>query len=121
MTCPKPAGCIEDNEEALETDFQSLKVANTTLAMGANKRSDLNPLRAAAKIMINKGYKVGKGLQKNLDGITRPIQIRGNQGKPVEEEADHLEESGPKDYVHPCPGLTGVVNWVVFDAPPVQL
>ncbi|RDX64274.1 hypothetical protein CR513_57199, partial [Mucuna pruriens] len=33
-------------------------------------------MRATAKIMIKKGYRVGKGLGKNLDGITRPIQLR---------------------------------------------
>ncbi|RDX63863.1 hypothetical protein CR513_57650, partial [Mucuna pruriens] len=51
VACPKPAEHIKANEEALETAFQS------------------------------KGYKVGRGLGKNLDGIIRPVQVMGNSGK----------------------------------------
>ncbi|RDX91740.1 hypothetical protein CR513_26227, partial [Mucuna pruriens] len=49
--------------------------------MGAKRGGDMSPLRAATKIMIKKGYRVGKGLGKHLDGITRPVQVSGNLGK----------------------------------------
>ncbi|RDY04689.1 hypothetical protein CR513_11558, partial [Mucuna pruriens] len=61
--------------------FQSLEIANTTLAIGTKKENKLSPLRVGAKMMIKKGYRVGKGLGRNLEGITRPVQVRGNLGK----------------------------------------
>ncbi|RDX97997.1 hypothetical protein CR513_19152, partial [Mucuna pruriens] len=74
-------GYIEAIEEAIEIAFQTLEIANTSLAKEVEDGNKLSLMRAVAKIMIRKGCRVGKGLGKRMDEITKPIQLRGNQGK----------------------------------------
>ncbi|RDY11706.1 hypothetical protein CR513_03587, partial [Mucuna pruriens] len=74
VSCPKLVGYIEAAEEALETAFQSLEIISTTYVEGKpEEEKGINSMTKAARIMIRKGFRVGRGLGRNLDGISRPI------------------------------------------------
>ncbi|RDY05526.1 hypothetical protein CR513_10640, partial [Mucuna pruriens] len=99
INTPLPIEYIEGDEEALETSFQALEIIDTA---NANvEGGDPKPSRAAvkaAKVLINNGFQIGKGLGRELHTIAEPIDnatltsnnagesSRSNEGDDMEEE-----------------------------------
>ncbi|RDY06711.1 hypothetical protein CR513_09262, partial [Mucuna pruriens] len=82
VSYPQSTEHIEAVEEALKMAFQSLEISNTTLAKDELRKGKvLRPMMVAARMMIKKGFRVGQGLGKNLHGISKPIELRGNSGR----------------------------------------
>ncbi|RDX94268.1 hypothetical protein CR513_23364, partial [Mucuna pruriens] len=78
--CPQPVGYIEVAKEALET--ASLEIANTTHMKSEPKKGKaLKPMTVVAKMMIKKRFRIGQGLGKNLNGIPKLIELKGNLGR----------------------------------------
>ncbi|RDX92467.1 hypothetical protein CR513_25404, partial [Mucuna pruriens] len=75
-----PEEYIEEDEEALETSFQSLEVAEATSFDPENPTPSLVE-DMAFQVMIKEGYQLGKGLGPYLNGISTPITIQENVGK----------------------------------------
>ncbi|RDX75922.1 hypothetical protein CR513_44150, partial [Mucuna pruriens] len=71
-----PTEYIEGDEETLETSFQVLEIIGTANAEA--KGGDPKPSSVAvmaAKVLINNGFHLGKGLSKELYGIAEPVAI----------------------------------------------
>ncbi|RDY10116.1 hypothetical protein CR513_05415, partial [Mucuna pruriens] len=75
ISTPTPEEYIEGEEEALETSFQALEIANSE-----NISSTSTTEKMAIRVMI-KGYQPGKGLGPHLNGIPTPIMIQENKGR----------------------------------------
>ncbi|RDX92419.1 hypothetical protein CR513_25468, partial [Mucuna pruriens] len=71
---------IEEDEEALETSFQSLEVASATNVCLENPTPSAAEVMAF-RVMIKGGYQPGKRLGPHLNGIPTPITIQENAGK----------------------------------------
>ncbi|RDX94360.1 hypothetical protein CR513_23260, partial [Mucuna pruriens] len=121
ISFPQLAGYIEAAEEALKTTFQSLEITNTTLVKKELKKGKiLKPMMAAIKMMIKKGFRVGQGLCKNLNGIPKPIELRGitnlcenfiNKANQVEEAS--TKENSPESLINPCSSREEPKNWAI--------
>jgi len=75
---------IEAAEEALETSFQALEIANATLVNEetlADKPNSSKTEMMIAKVMMKGGYQVGRGLGKHEQGITAPLELSENTNK----------------------------------------
>ncbi|RDX66999.1 hypothetical protein CR513_54181, partial [Mucuna pruriens] len=135
VSYPQSTKHVETVEEALETTFQSLEIANTTLAKDEPRKGKvLRPMMAAARMMIKKGFRVGQGLGKNLHGISKPIELRVNLGrkglgywpetprmKPYRQyhqvEEAVVEEKSPESLVRSCSLQEETNNWTVQEVP----
>jgi len=77
---------IEAAEEALETAFQSLEIANTSYIRERAllpKHQPLNASMMVAKIMLESGYHPGDGLGKNQQGVVdviMPVENKDQYG-----------------------------------------
>ncbi|RDY12590.1 hypothetical protein CR513_02583, partial [Mucuna pruriens] len=71
-----PKEYIEGEEEALETSFQSLEIANSE-----NISSTPATEKMEIRVMIKEGYQPGKGLGPHLNGIPTPITVQENKGR----------------------------------------
>lgn len=98
---PSPFRYVEAAEESLETSFQSLEIANAVF--GGNELS--SPViklskneEMVARIMMSKGYQLGRGLGKVGQGILAPVRLEENKGRyglgyhPSEAERKKLAE-----------------------------
>ncbi|RDX74651.1 hypothetical protein CR513_45581, partial [Mucuna pruriens] len=73
---------VERDEEALETSFQALEIVGTTNAK--TEGGDPRPSRVAvmaAKVLISNNFQLGKGLGKELDGMTELVALPENLGR----------------------------------------
>ncbi|RDX85141.1 hypothetical protein CR513_33698, partial [Mucuna pruriens] len=80
ISTPLPVGYIEEDEEALETSFQSLEVASSM----TTRLESPSPSKAevmATRVLTKGGYLPSKGLGPYLSGIATPISIQENPGK----------------------------------------
>ncbi|RDY14360.1 hypothetical protein CR513_00583, partial [Mucuna pruriens] len=71
-----PAEYIEGGEDALETSFQSLEIAETGHEQEKREFSSV-----ALSILKKAGYQPGKGLGKLLEGVSEPIVLPENPGR----------------------------------------
>ncbi|RDY12187.1 hypothetical protein CR513_03046, partial [Mucuna pruriens] len=77
-----PVEYIEEDEEALETSFQSLEkvgMIGAELEQGGSKLSRASIM--AVKILIRGGFQLGKGPGKMLEGIVESMTVQENLGK----------------------------------------
>ncbi|RDX85478.1 hypothetical protein CR513_33337, partial [Mucuna pruriens] len=82
ISTPLLAEYIEGDEEALETSFQALEIVGTASAEAEG--GDLKPSKAAvmaAKVSIDNGFHLGKGVSKELHSIAEPVTIQENSGQ----------------------------------------
>ncbi|RDX78141.1 hypothetical protein CR513_41617, partial [Mucuna pruriens] len=76
VSTPLLAEYVKGDEEALETSFQALEIVGTTSIETEGR--DLRPFKAIVmetKVLINNGFQPGKGLGKELDGMTKPVAL----------------------------------------------
>ncbi|RDY05867.1 hypothetical protein CR513_10238, partial [Mucuna pruriens] len=76
VSTPLPAKYVKGDEEALETTFQALEIVGTTSAK--TEGGDPRPSRVAikaAKVLISNSFQPGKGLGKEVDGMTEPVAL----------------------------------------------
>ncbi|RDY08034.1 hypothetical protein CR513_07790, partial [Mucuna pruriens] len=71
---PTPEEYIEGEEEALETSFKALEIANSE-----NISATSTTEKMAIRVMIKEGYQPNKGLGPHLSGISTPIRIQENK------------------------------------------
>ncbi|RDY10536.1 hypothetical protein CR513_04904, partial [Mucuna pruriens] len=79
VSTPIPVEYVEGDEESLETSFQALEIVSTTNT--ETEGGDLSPSIAAimaTKVLVNNGFQPGKGLGKELDGMTKPVALQEN-------------------------------------------
>ncbi|RDX85842.1 hypothetical protein CR513_32903, partial [Mucuna pruriens] len=76
ISTPAPVEYVEGGEDALETSFQSLKIAETDHEQEGKEFSSV-----AFNILRKAGYQPGKGLGRSLEGITEPIVLPENPGR----------------------------------------
>ncbi|RDX67655.1 hypothetical protein CR513_53436, partial [Mucuna pruriens] len=82
INTPLPIEYIEEDEETLETSFQALEIVGMTNV--ESKEGGPKPSRATimeAKVLISNDFQPGKGLGKELEGITESVTLQENLGK----------------------------------------
>ncbi|RDX88890.1 hypothetical protein CR513_29432, partial [Mucuna pruriens] len=77
ISTPAPVEYVEGNEDALETSFQSLEIAETEHEQEEGKKVAF----MALDILKRAEYRPGKGLGRSLDGIAEPIVLLENPGR----------------------------------------
>ncbi|RDY12556.1 hypothetical protein CR513_02624, partial [Mucuna pruriens] len=136
ISTPTPEEYIEGEEEALETSFQALKIANPE-----NISSTPTTKKLAIRMMIKEGYQPGKGLGPHLSGISTPIRIQENKGRAglgyqgaikentwpsINDNAIHInEDSSPteesiKDDGVELKALVEIEKWIEREKPKFQ-
>ncbi|RDX64241.1 hypothetical protein CR513_57230, partial [Mucuna pruriens] len=79
INMPLPDEYIEEDEEALETSFESLETVVTTRAESEEGGPKLSrPSIMKVKVLIRNGFQPGKGLGKELEGIAEPVALQEN-------------------------------------------
>ncbi|RDY00988.1 hypothetical protein CR513_15743, partial [Mucuna pruriens] len=97
INTPAPEEYIEEDEEALETSFQSLEVALDSSPESPTSLPTVEKI--AFRVMIKEGYQPGKGLGPHLNGIPAPIMIVNNEPSssgntfPMREDPSRTNES----------------------------
>ncbi|RDX85813.1 hypothetical protein CR513_32936, partial [Mucuna pruriens] len=76
ISTPAPVEYVEGGEDALETSFQSLEIAETGHEQEKREFSSV-----ALSILKKAGYQPGKGLGKLLEGVSEPIVLLENPGR----------------------------------------
>ncbi|RDX69718.1 hypothetical protein CR513_51125, partial [Mucuna pruriens] len=96
ISTPTPTKYIEEDEEALETSFQSFEIIGTTGA--TMEQEDSKRSRAAimvARVLIKGGYQSGTGLGNRLESIAEPVTIQENLGRAELDYQGRNAEGGP--------------------------
>jgi len=96
---PSSSHYIEAAEEAFETAFQSLEIVGNAYVEPFSMIPHMSCASLMmAKVMLKEGYQYGKGLGKNNQGLTFPLEVFENKGryglgyKPTKEDKRRLFE-----------------------------
>jgi len=96
---PSSSRYIEAAEEAFETAFQSLEIVGNAYIEPFSMIPHMSCASLMmAKVMLKEGYQYGKGLGKNNQGLTFPLEVFENKGryslgyKPTKEDKKRLLE-----------------------------
>jgi len=81
---PSSTSYIEATEEALETSFQTLEIANTGYVKEGMLIIEPRPSDAfimVVRIMLDNGYQYGHGLGRNEQGLNQVPKLMENKGR----------------------------------------
>jgi len=81
---PTSTSYIEATEEALETSFQALEIANASYVKEGMPIIEPRPSDTSmmvARIMLENGYQYGHGLGRNKQGLSQIPKLMENKGR----------------------------------------